>query len=129
MNERIVFLGTPSMSAYVLEGMINAGFNIVAVISQEDKEVGRKKVLTPSKVSEVALKYGIPLYRPHKLNKEYDFLVDLKPDLLLTFAYGQIISTKVLALSRFKPLNLHASLLPKYRGAAPLQYALRNGEK
>ena len=129
MNEKIVFLGTPSMSAYVLEGMINAGFNIVAVISQEDKEVGRKKVLTPSKVSEVALKYGIPLYRPHKLNKEYDFLVDLKPDLLLTFAYGQIISTKVLALSRFKPLNLHASLLPKYRGAAPIQYALRNGEK
>ncbi len=127
-NEKIVFLGTPEISAYLLEYMINNGFNIVAVISQEDKPQGRKMVLTPSSVSKVALKYGIPLYRPTKLNKDYSYLEEIKPDLLLTFAYGQIISSKILALSKYKPLNIHASLLPKYRGASPIQACLYNGD-
>lgn len=128
-NEKIVFLGTPSISAYLLEYMINNGFNIVAVISQEDKPQGRKMVLTPSEVSKVALKYNIPLYRPVKLNQDYSYLEEIQPDLLLTFAYGQIISTKVLGLSKYKPLNIHASLLPKYRGASPIQACLYNGEE
>lgn len=128
-DKRIVFLGTPQLSAYVLEGMIKEGFNIVGVITKEDKPVGRKMILTPSPVAQIAKKYGIETFKPHKLNKEFDFLYRLNPDLLLTFAYGQLISTTILSLSKYKPLNLHASLLPSYRGAAPIQYALRNGEK
>lgn len=128
-SERIVFLGTPDISAYLLEGMVKAGFNIVGVITREDKPKGRKGIPTPSPVGAMALKLGLPLHKPHKLNLDYSILDEWKPDLLLTFAYGQIISTKVLSYSKYKPLNLHASLLPKYRGAAPLQYALRNGDK
>lgn len=128
-DKRIVFLGTPAMSAYVLEGLVKAGFNIVGVITREDKPQGRKMVNKPSKVAEMAESLGLKVFKPHKLNKEYQFLDELQPDLLLTFAYGQIISETVLAYSKLPPLNLHASLLPKYRGAAPIQYALRNGEK
>ncbi len=128
-NKRIVFLGTPSMSAFVLKGLVEAGFNIVGVITREDKPQGRKMELKPSCVGEMASSLGLKVFKPHKLNKEYSFLDDLKPDLLLTFAYGQIISETVLAYSKLKPLNLHGSLLPKYRGAAPIQYALKNGEK
>ncbi len=125
---RIVYLGTPEISAYLLEGLITSGFNIVGVVTQEDKPQGRKMKLTPSPVSNIAEKYNIPLFKPHKLNKECDFLNDLNPDLLLTFAYGQILSSKVLSFSKLPPINFHASLLPKYRGAAPIQYALANGE-
>ncbi len=116
------------MSAYLLDGMVKNGFHIVGVITQEDKPSGRKMLLTPSPVAKKAAELSIPCYKPHRLNKDFDFLYDLKPDLLLTFAYGQIISETILGLSKFKPLNFHGSLLPKYRGAAPLQYALYNGE-
>lgn len=126
---RIIFLGTPWFSASLLEYMLEKGFNIVGVISKEDKAVKRSKEALPSPVSAVAIKYNIPLHRPSKLNKDYQFIEDLNPDLLLTFAYGQIISTKVLALSKFPPLNVHASLLPKYRGSNPIQFALRNGDE
>jgi len=128
-NMKIVFLGTPNISAFLLEGMVNAGFNIVGVITQEDKPKGRKMKLTESPVSKMANKFGLKLFKPHRLNKEHDFLDELDPDLLVTFAYGQIISTKVLAYSKLPPLNFHASLLPKYRGAAPIQYALKDGKK
>ena len=129
LDKKIVFLGTPFISAYLLESMIKSGFNIVAVITQEDKRRGRKNILTPSEVSNIASKYNIPCYKPAKLNREFDFLKEIKPDLLLTFAYGQIISDEVLSLSKYKPLNLHASLLPRFRGASPIQYALRYGDK
>lgn len=128
-DKRIIFLGTPEISAKCLEGMIQNGFNIVGVITKEDKIRGRNNDVEPSDVSKMATKYGIPVHKPHKLNKDFKFIEDLKPDLLLTFAYGQMISDEVLALSKYRPLNLHASLLPKYRGAAPIQYALRNGDK
>jgi methionyl-tRNA formyltransferase len=129
IDKKIIFLGTPSISAYLLEGMIKAGFNIVGVITQEDKPQGRNMKLAESPVSFVANKYRLKLFKPHRLNKEHEFLSELDPDLLLTFAYGQIISEKVLGFSKLPPLNFHASLLPKYRGAAPIQYALKNGEK
>jgi methionyl-tRNA formyltransferase len=128
-NHRIVFLGTPAMSSFVLEGLVKAGFNIVGVITRADKPQGREMKLKPSPVGQKAEELGLKVFKPVKLNKEYMFLDDLKPDLLLTFAYGQIISTTVLAYGHYKPLNLHGSLLPKYRGAAPIQYALLNGEK
>ncbi len=122
-------MGTPEMSAHVLEGLVKAGFDIVGVVTKEDKERGRGKVMTPSPVALKAEEYGIPVHKPHRLNKDYAFLEEKKPDLILTFAYGQIVSETILALSRLKPLNLHGSILPKYRGASPIQEALKHGDK
>ena len=129
MNERIVFLGTPDISAYVLNGLVENGFNIVGVVTKEDKVRGRNNKVEESPVAKMAHELNLPVHKPHRLNKDFETLKEWKPDLLLTFAYGQIISDEILALGNFKPLNLHASLLPKYRGAAPIQYALRNGDK
>lgn len=129
MNQKIVFLGTPEISAKALQGLLENGFNIVAVVTKEDKVRGRNNTVEESPVAIMAKRYNVPVYKPHRLNKDFSFLQEIQPDLLLTFAYGQLISDEVLALSKYKPLNLHASLLPKYRGAAPIQYALRNGDK
>lgn len=126
---KIVFLGTPDISATLLENMINYGFNIKLVVTQIDKPTGRNKMIEESPVSKIAKKYNIEVIKPIKLNKDYQRIEEIQPDLLLTYAYGQIISTKVLSLSKFKPLNLHASLLPKYRGASPIQTALLSGDK
>lgn len=129
MKDKIIFLGTPKLAADCLKGLVEADFNIVGVITQEDKIRGRNNKIEESEVSKVSKELNIPLFKPHRLNKDYSFIKELKPDLLLTFAYGQILSDEVLSLSRLKPLNLHGSLLPKYRGAAPMQYALLNGDK
>lgn len=126
---RIIFMGTPEISAKVLEGMISSGFNIVALIAQPDRPVGRKKVMRPVPTKVVAEKYHIPVYQPIKIRKEYEFVNEIKPDLILTLAYGQIVPQGLLDIPTFGALNLHGSLLPKYRGAAPIQYALLNNEK
>lgn len=129
MNQpRIIFLGTPEISAHVLGGLIKNGFQVVGVVTKEDKVRGRNNKIEESPVALKAHEFNIPVHKPHRLNKDFQFILDLKPDLLLTFAYGQLISDEILALGTYKPLNLHASLLPKYRGAAPIQYALRNGD-
>lgn len=128
-NHRIVYLGTPEISAYVLKGLVENGFNIVGVVTKEDKVRGRNNKVEESPVAKMAHQLGLPVHKPHRLNKDFDILKEWKPDLLLTFAYGQLISDEILALAPYKPLNLHASLLPKYRGAAPIQYALRNGDE
>ena len=129
LNKRIVFMGTPSFAADVLEGLISAGYNIVLVVSQKDKEVGRKKILTPSKVKEMALKYNLPVFTPDKIRKEYLEILKYEPDLIITSAYGQIIPKELLDYPKYKCINTHASLLPKYRGGAPIQRAIINGEK
>ena len=128
-NARIIFMGTPEISATVLEGLILNGYNIVAVIAQPDRPVGRKKVLMPVPTKVVAEKYNIPVYQPIKIRKEYEFVNDIKPDLILTLAYGQIVPQGLLDIPTLGCINLHGSLLPKYRGAAPIQYALLNNEK
>ena len=127
-NIRIVFMGTPTIAAQVLEQLISDGFNIVGLVSQEDKQVGRKRLVlhVPTKV--VALAHNIPTYQPHKIRQDYSFLDELKPDLILTMAYGQIVPNEVLKYPKYGCLNLHGSLLPKYRGAAPIQRAIMNGE-
>ena len=127
-GKKIVFLGTPQISAFVLEGLVRTGFNVVSVVTKEDKVRSRGNKVEESDVAKTARILGIPCHKPHRINKEHDFLQKEKPDLLLTFAYGQILSEEVLGLGTLRPLNLHASLLPKYRGAAPIQYALRNGD-
>lgn len=126
---RIIFMGTPSISSYVLERMIQYGFNVVALISQPDRPVGRKHVITPTPTKEIALKYNIPVYQPEKIRKDYEFVREINPDLIITLAYGQILPEELLSIPRFGCLNLHGSILPKYRGAAPIQYALINNEK
>ncbi len=128
MNERIVFMGTPDFAANILEGLIKAEYNIVAVVTQPDAEIGRKRVLTPSSVKSVALKYGIPVLTPNKIRIEYEPVLAYKPDLIITSAYGQIIPSEILDYPKYKCINTHGSLLPKYRGASPIQSAIINGE-
>ena len=128
-NKRIIFMGTPEISATVLEGIISSGYNVVAVIAQPDRPVGRKKILMPVPTKEVAIRHNIPVYQPIKIRKEYEFVKELNPDVIITLAYGQIVPQGLLDIPPLGCLNLHGSLLPKYRGAAPIQYALLNNDK
>ena len=128
-NARIIFMGTPSISAKVLKGLIDAGYNIVAVIAQPDRPVGRKKILMPVPTKVVALEHNIPVFQPEKIRKDYEFVKDLAPDVIVTLAYGQIVPQGLLVIPSIGCINLHGSLLPKYRGAAPIQYALINNEE
>ena len=127
-NTRIVFMGTPSFASNVLEGLLTNGYNIVGVVSQPDKEVGRKKVLTASPVKEVALKYNIPVFTPKKIRIEYEDILKLDPELIITCAYGQIIPSAILDYPKYKCINTHGSLLPRGRGGAPIQHALIDGD-
>ncbi len=126
---KILWLGTPLISAIVLEKLIKENYNIVGVVAQIDKPVGRKMKCEPVPTKVVANKYSIPIYQPVKIRNEFEFIKDIKPDLIITLAYGQIIPHEMLIIPTFGCLNLHGSLLPKYRGAAPMQYALLNGDK
>ena len=128
-TERIIFMGTPEISAHVLEGLISSGYNVIALIAQPDRPVGRKKILEPVPTKVVAEKHQIPVYQPVKIRKEYEFVKELNPDVIITLAYGQIVPQGLLDIPRLGCINLHGSLLPKYRGAAPIQYALMNNDK
>lgn len=128
-NIKILWFGTPEISANVLERLINNNFNICGVVAQIDKPVGRKREIKPVPTKIIANKYNIPIYQVERLKNEYDFIKDINPDLILTLAYGQIVPTEVLKMPKYGCLNLHGSILPKYRGAAPIQFALLNGDK
>ncbi|RIN15447.1 methionyl-tRNA formyltransferase [Mammaliicoccus vitulinus] len=127
---KIVFMGTPDFSTGVLEMLIEE-HDVIAVVTQPDRPVGRKKVLTPPPVKEVAIKYDIPVYQPEKLNhsSELEEIINLKPDLIVTAAFGQLLPKSLLDAPKYKAVNVHASLLPRYRGGAPIHYAVMNGEK
>jgi methionyl-tRNA formyltransferase len=130
---RLVFFGTPEFAVPALNLLINSSdIEVLAVITQPDKPVGRKQILTAPPVKDIALKHGIPVFQPEKLNLDellFKTLSDLKPDALVTVAYGQILKENYLNLSSLGVINLHASLLPKYRGPAPINWMLINGEK
>lgn len=128
-DTRILYMGTPEMSAKVLEALIQAGFNIVAVVAQEDRPVGRKGIITEVPTKVVAKAHNIPVYQPPKIRLNYEFVKEIKPDLILTMAYGQIVPQGLLDIPELGALNLHGSILPKYRGAAPIQRAIIDGEK
>lgn len=128
MNERIVFMGTPHFAANVLEGLIKNSYNIVGVVTQEDKPVGRKKIMTPSPVKEVALKYNLPIFTPHKIKEDYKDILALDPELIITSAYGQFVPEELIEYPKYKAINTHGSLLPKYRGGAPIQWSIINGD-
>lgn len=122
---RIVFMGTPEFSVPVLEGLIES-YQVVGVVTQPDKEVGRKKEIRFSPVKETAIKNQIPVFQPQNIKKEYDEILNLKPDLIVTCAYGQIIPKVLLDFPKYRCINVHASLLPKLRGGAPIHKAIIN---
>lgn len=126
---RIVFMGTPSFSCGILQGLLDNSYNIVGCVSQMDKPVGRKQIMSAPPVKELANKYNIPVIQPYKLKEDYQAILDLKPDLIITCAYGQMIPKEVLTYPKYGCINVHASLLPKYRGGAPIHYAIINGDK
>ncbi|OAN16276.1 hypothetical protein A3783_03570 [Exiguobacterium undae] len=121
-------MGTPDFAANTLREVIDAGYDVVGVVSQPDKPVGRKREIKPTPVKEVALAHDIPVLQPTKIREDYQDLLDLKPDLIITAAYGQIVPTAVLEAPKFGAINVHASLLPKYRGGAPIHQAIIDGE-
>ena len=125
--KRIVFMGTPLYSVPVLD-MLNKNYDVVLVVTQPDKEVGRKRVLTPCACKSYALDYGIRVFSPYKIRDDYQLILDLKPDLIVTCAYGQIIPDEVIYAPLYDTVNVHASILPKYRGGAPIQRAIMNGD-
>ncbi|MDT4011644.1 methionyl-tRNA formyltransferase [Staphylococcus simulans] len=127
---RIIFMGTPDFSTKVLE-MLIAKEDVIAVVTQPDRPVGRKRVMTPPPVKEVALQNRIEVYQPEKISQSEDLqtLIDLKPDLIVTAAFGQILPKALLDAPRLGAINVHASLLPKYRGGAPIHQAIIDGEK
>ena len=128
---KIVYMGTPDFAVLPLRAMKEAGFEVAAVVTQPDKPKGRGKTMMPTPVKEEAVALGIPVYQPVKV-KEPEFLETLKeiaPDIIVVAAFGQIIPKTILNLPRFGCINIHASLLPKYRGAAPIQQAVIDGEK
>ncbi|WP_165005225.1 MULTISPECIES: methionyl-tRNA formyltransferase [unclassified Enterococcus] len=128
---KLVFMGTPAFSVPILEGLIEEGYEIQAVVTQPDRPVGRKKIITPTPVKEAAIKHGIRVLQPEKISgsPEMDEIIELKPDVLVTAAFGQFLPEKLLQVPTFGAINVHASLLPKYRGGAPVHYAIIDGEK
>ena len=127
-KSRIVFMGTPLFAAHILNGLLDDGYDIVGVVTQPDKAVGRKKIMTPSPVKEVALSHGIKVFQPVRIRKEYEDILALDPELILVCAYGQIIPKAVLEYPKYGCVNTHGSLLPAYRGGAPIQRAIINGD-
>ena len=119
-------MGTPDFAVPILETLIQ-NTNVVLVVSQPDKKVGRKQILTKTPIHEVADKYGIPVFQPEKIKNNYERILEVKPDIIITCAYGQIIPKVLLDLPRLGCINVHASLLPKLRGGAPLHHAIIDG--
>lgn len=128
---KIIFMGTPAFSVPILKALTNSEYDVIAVVTQPDRPVGRKKLLTPSPVKAAALELGLPVFQPEKISgsPEMDALIALEPDLIVTAAFGQFLPQKLLSVPKYGAVNVHASLLPKYRGGAPVHYALIKGEK
>lgn len=126
----IVFMGTPDFSVPVLERLLEDGYTILAVVTQPDRPVGRKKTLTPPPVKAAAIKHGLPVLQPEKLSKSAELaqIIDLKPDLVVTAAYGQLLPNELLEAPEYGCINVHASLLPELRGGAPIHYSIVRGK-
>lgn len=127
----VVFMGTPDFSVPILSMLHEEGYDIKAVVTQPDRPVGRKRVLTPPPVKVEALRLGLSIIQPEKLtgSPELEEILQLEPDIIITAAFGQLLPTEILDAPKFGCLNVHASLLPKYRGGAPIHQAIIDGEK
>ncbi|MGM9928898.1 MAG: methionyl-tRNA formyltransferase [Bacillus sp. (in: firmicutes)] len=128
---KIVFMGTPDFSVPVLQRILQDGYDVIAVVTQPDRPVGRKRVLTPPPVKVEALKHNIPVYQPEKIREkeELNKILALEPDLVVTAAFGQILPKELLDAPKLGCINVHASLLPELRGGAPIHYAILQGKK
>lgn len=128
---KILFMGTPDYAAVTLDSLIKSGHDICGVFAQPDKPVGRKRILTPPPVKQLAQENGIGVYQPEsfKDGTAFEIIKELAPELIVVVAYGKILPKQVLEFPRLGCINAHASLLPKYRGAAPIQWAIINGEE
>ena len=125
---KIVFMGTPDFAVNVLKGLID-NYDVVGVVSQPDKRVGRHLELRETPVKKLALENNIKVFQPIKIKEEYQEILDLNPDIIITCAYGQIIPKEILDYPKYGCINVHASLLPKYRGGAPIHKAIIDGEE
>ena len=125
-DKKVVFMGTPEFSVPVLD-MLNKNTNVVLVVTQPDKEVGRHHEIKFSPVKEYAVKNNIEVYQPNKIRNEYEYILSKNPDIIITCAYGQIVPEILLETPKYKAINVHASLLPKLRGGSPLHRAIING--
>jgi len=125
---KVIFMGTPDFSVPVLEELIK-NTNVIMVVTQPDKEVGRHRELESSPIKKLALEHGIKVYQPVKVRKEFQPIVDAGADIIITCAYGQIIPEEILNAPRLGCINVHASLLPRLRGGAPLHHAIMDGEE
>lgn len=127
---KIVYMGTPDFAVPTLDAIVDAGHEVIAVITQPDKPKGRGKAMTYPPVKEKALEYNIPVYQPAKVRDEsfVEKLKDMKADAIVVVAFGQILPASILELPKYGCINVHASLLPKYRGAAPIQWSIIDGE-
>ncbi len=128
---RVIFMGTPDFAVPCLEKLIESKHEVVGVFSQPDKPVGRKQILTPPEVKACAMKYNIPVYQPEKIKNSNaaDIIRELNADVVIVVAYGKILSKEILTAAKYGCINVHASLLPLYRGAAPIQWAVLNGDE
>lgn len=128
---RIIFMGTPDFSVPTLEVLVHSRHQVIGVVTQPDKPKGRGREIRMSPVKETALKYGIPVYQPVRAREEgfVQTIRELNPDVMVVIAFGQILSKELLEVPRYGCVNIHASLLPKYRGAAPIQWAVINGDQ
>lgn len=129
---RVVFMGTPDFAVGTLKALLEAGHEVAAVVTQPDKPKGRGKELLMTPVKAEAVKHDIPVFQPERVRKNEEFLEELKklaPDVIVVVAFGQILPVSILTLPKYGCVNVHASLLPMYRGAAPLQWVIINGEK
>ncbi|OMP68553.1 methionyl-tRNA formyltransferase [Domibacillus epiphyticus] len=128
---KIVFMGTPDFSVPVLDILVKDGYDILAVVTQPDRPVGRKKIMTPPPVKEAAIKHNLPVLQPVKLSASIELqkIIEMKPDLIVTAAYGQLLPKDLLNTPKFGCINVHASLLPELRGGAPIHYSILQGKK
>jgi methionyl-tRNA formyltransferase len=127
---KLIFMGTPDFAVPSLQALLEEGYEVAAVVTQPDRPKGRKRVLTPPPVKVEAEKHGIPVLQPEKLRspEAVEAIRQIRPDLIVTAAYGQILPQSILELPPHGCINIHASLLPKYRGGAPIHYAVMNGD-
>lgn len=128
---KIIFMGTPDFSVGTLHALVQAGHEVALAVTQPDKPKGRGKAMQFPPVKEAALALGIEVYQPRRVREPecIEFLKQYKPDIIVVVAFGQILPKEILEMPKYGCVNVHASLLPKYRGAAPIQWAVINGEK
>ena len=124
---KVVFMGTPDFAVPILEGLIE-NYDVIGVVSQPDKRVGRKQELVNTPIKQVALDHGIKVFQPIKIREEYEDIIALGADIIVTCAYGQIIPKVILDAPRLGCINVHGSLLPKLRGGAPIHWSIINGD-